>query len=263
MKKYSHTIRKARELDNKIVKFKEEMDVLITSEKFINDFRGYVEDIARFKTVKGRKYLRSTDYAAIGIMDMNDLYQEAYLAFLEAYNNVDFSKEGGEIWSFLKKSTILRFERMIRERKDGIRINEWHMFKDGGVNMNLMTSLFQQMEKAFAHNAQEVSVTKWETDLTGSFLEVHMDEHLDFTRNGKRDLKKNERAVVKALYGIDQPRQTYKELSDYYKVSQSTIRSVKERAIKRLKSEESKQEIAYFLHEYRINTKADTENYRK
>ena len=56
---------------------------------------------------------------------------------------------------------------------------------------------------------------------------------------------------------------TYKELSDYHKVGQSTIRSVKERAIKRLQSEESKVKIADFLHEYRINTKADTEKYRK
>ena len=114
----------------------------------------------------------------------------------------------------------------------------------------------------FSNNAQEVSTTPWETELIGMFLEVHMDEYLDKTRNGNRDLKKNERAVMKALYAIDQPRNTYKELSDYYGIGQSTIRKIKERAIKRLQSEESKKEIANFLHEYRINTQADTEKYR-
>ena len=119
------------------------------------------------------------------------------------------------------------------------------------------------MEVAFTNNAEEVALTRYETDLAGAFLEVHMDDYLDLTRTGKRDLIKRERETLKALYGIDRPSMTYKELSDYQKVSQSTIRSVKERAIKRLQSEESKEKIAYFLHEYRINTKADTGKYRK
>ena len=263
MKRFSHNIRKLRNADNKIIKFKEELDVLITSEEFITKFRGYIEDIALYKTVKGRKFKRSTDYAAIGIMDINDIIQEAYLAFFEAYQNVDFSKEGGEIWTFLKKSTVLNLESQIRAKKDGIRVTDWGQFKSKSLNTNLLTTLFSQLEKVFFRNQEDVALSSWEADLTGSFLEVHMDEHLDLTRNGKRDLRKNERQIVKALYGIDQPRQTYKELSDKYQISQSTIRSVRERAIKRLQSEESKTEIAYFLHEYRIKTKADTEMYRK
>ena len=271
MKRYSFNTRRLRELDNKIVEFKEEMDVLITSEDFIKNFRGYVEDIARFKRINGRKYLRSTEYAAIGIMDINDLYQEAYLSFFEAYNNLDWDKiskihdkeRGAMTWGFLKKSTILRFERMIRERKDGVRINEWQMYKDGGVNMNLITSLFDQLERVFSNNVNEVSVTKWETDLSGAFLEVHMDDYLDLTRAGNRDLKKNERDILKALYGIDQPIKTYSELSEKYKIPQPTIRQIKKRAIKRLQVNESKEKIANFLHEYRISTQADIENYRK
>ena len=247
---------------------------IISSEDFINNFIGYIEDIARFKNVKGRKFLRSTEYAAIGIMDINDIYQEAYLAFLESYakfKELDekgkFDYEDGErgaaIWTYLKKTTTLNFEIQIREKKDGVRVNQYQTFKNGGVNTNLLTSLFSQLEKVFANNEEEVSLTKWETDLVGAFLEVHMDEYLDLTRDGNRDFKKNERAILKALYGIDQPIMTYKELSEYYDISQSTIRSVKERAVKRLRSEESKEKIANFLHEYRINTKADTEKYRK
>ena len=266
MKKYNFKTAERREADNKIVRFKEEMDVLVSSEEFIEKFRGYIEDLARYKTVRGIKYRRSTEYAAIGILDMNDMYQEAYLAFFEAYEsykeNSDNFKTGGEVWSYLKKSTILNFEKSIRGRKDGIKVPE-RIYFESNVNYNIITSLFARMEVAFTNNVEEVSMTRYETDLTGAFLEVHMDEYLDLTRTGKRDLMKNERSIMKSLYGIDEPVKTYRELSDILEISQSTIRSVKERAIKRLQSEKSKEEIAFFLHEYRINTKANTEKYRK
>ena len=265
MKKYSLTTRSRREADNKIVRFKDQMDVLISSEEFIEKFRGYIEDIARYKTVKGHKYARSTEYAAIGIMDQNDLFQEAYLAFLEAYSNIDWDKVNGEgavLWGFLKKSTILNFEKALRGRKDGIRVPEREMF-GGSANTNLVTTLFSQLDKVFFRNQEDTATSKWDTDLTGYFLEVHMDDYLDFTRDGNRDYKKKERAIIKSIYGIDEAKKTYKEISEDLQVSQSTIRSVKERAIKRLQSEESKEKIANFLHEYRIQTNADTEKYRK
>ncbi len=261
MKKYSFKTRELRELDAKqgvydplmLDEDKNEIEYLISSKKFVDEFKGYIDDIARYKNVGGRKFARSTEYAAIGIMDSNDIYQEAYLAFLEAYNSLDTNKSGGEKWNFLKKTTALNFEKQLRSKKDGIRMPE-RVYFDGSNNVNIITGLFSQLEKVFANNVQEVALTKYETDLTGSFLDIHMDDYLDLTREGNRDMMKNERAIIKSLYGLDEPRMTYKEVSEYYKVGQSTVRKVKERAIKRLKSEESKTEIASFLHEYRINT---------
>ena len=262
MKRFSYNIRKLRETDNKIVKFKEEMDVLITSDKFINEFKGYIEDIALYKTVKGRKYRRSTDYAAIGIMTVNDLIQEAYLAFLEAYSKVDFTKDGGEIWSYLKKTTILNLEIQLRGKKDGIRITQYEMFKDGSVNTNVLTGIFGKLEEMFSKNAEEVSLTKWESDLTCSFLDMHFDEYLDLKKNGKRNLKGIERFVMRNFYGLDGPRMSSKEIGSQFGISESTVGVIKKRAINKLKDEESKLRIANFLHEYRIVTKADTEKYR-
>ena len=92
-----------------------------------------------------------------------------------------------------------------------------------GVETSLFTTLFSQLDKVFFRNQEDVALTKWETDLVGTFLEVHMDEHLDFTRAGNRDLKKNERAIIKSLYGIDQPVMTYKELSEYYIYAKHTL----------------------------------------
>ncbi|MGI9548838.1 MAG: sigma factor-like helix-turn-helix DNA-binding protein [Bdellovibrionales bacterium] len=293
MKKYNHKIKKMRETDAKMVsvvrdkqgneKFtqygptdvkvidKVNQEYLLSSEDFIVKFKPYIDDIARFKKVNDRKYLRSTNYALIGCMTANDMYQEAYLAFLEAYDKIDWTmidnvsetEKGAIVWSYLKKSTLLNFERQLRNKKDGIRIPERQLFNSDSINTNVLTQLFSQIDRVFFHNQEEVALTKWETDLIGAFMDVHMDKYLDLTRNGNRDLKKNERAVLKALYGLDEVRMSYKDISDHYKVSQSTIRSVKERAIKRLKTRESIEEIADFLHEYRINTQADTEKYRK
>lgn len=265
MKKYSFKTRELREADNKIARFNEDLDVLITSEAFMEDFRGYVEDFARYKKVNGRKFSRSTDYAAIGIMTINDLYQEAYLAFLEAYSSYKDSKdsfdEGGAVWAYLKKTTILNFEKSLRKNKDGIRTPERVLFS--GVNFNVITSIFGNLEEVFVNNVEEVALSKWETDLVGMFMDVHMDEYLDLTREGNRDFKKQERAILKSLYGLDTVKLSYKEVAETYNVSQSTIRKVKERAIKRLKVEESQEKIADFLHEYRISTQADTEKFRK
>ena len=265
MKRYSFRIRGLREADAKVERFLEDPEALMTSEEF-KEFRGYVEDFARYKRVKGRRFGRSTDYAAIGIMTINDLYQEAYLAFLEAYEEYkkrseDFV-EGGAVWSYLKKTTILNFEKSIRGKKDSIRMPERVYFADGN-NVNVITSIFGNLEEVFRNNVEEVATSKWETDLVGSFMDVHMDDYLDLTREGNRDLRKNERSIVKMIFGLDGPKMSYREIADYYKISQSTIRSVKERAIKRLQEEESKEKIADFLHEYRVGTQADIENYKK
>ena len=266
MKRYSFNIRKLRDNDSKTVKFQDELDVLISSEEFNKNFRGYIEDIARFKRVNGRKYLRSTDYAAIGIMDINDLYQEAYLAFFEAYNKYKESssnfEDGGAIWSYLKKSTILNFEAQIRAKKDGVRITHHGQFVSKSVNTNLVTTLFSQLEKVFFRNQEDVALTKWETELTGAFLDVHVDEFLDKKPNGKRNLMGIERKIVREFYGIDGPRKTSKEIAEELQKGYGTIDVVRKRALDKLRKEESKREIANFLHEYRINTQADTEKYR-
>ena len=124
---------------------------------------------------------------------------------------MDFTKDGGEIWSYLKGSTTLNLEKALRQKKDGVRVPERVLF-NGDANLNVLTTTFGRLEEIFSKNAEEVSLTRYETDLVGAFMDVHMDDYLDLTRNGNRDLKKNERAIIKALYGLDQPRMTYAEL---------------------------------------------------
>ena len=52
-------------------------------------------------------------------------------------------------------------------------------------------------------------------------------------------------------------------MAERYNISDSTARVIKNRALNKLKSEDSKRIIANFLHEYRITTKANTDIFRK
>ena len=262
MKKYNITTRKRREADNEIVRFKEEMDVLISSEEFIEKFRVYIEDIAMYKRSKGLKFRRSTEYAAVGILDQNDLFQEAYLAFFEAYeifkSKPDNFETGAEIWAYLKKSTILNFEAQVRGKKDGIRITHHAQFVANQLaETNMLTKLFSRLEQAFSNNVMEVAVGKYETELIGYFLEVHMDEVLDLKANGGRNYKGIERKLITEFYGIDSIKKSSKELASELGISVSTIDVVRKRALDKLKGLRSKQKIAHFMHEYRISTKAN------
>ena len=267
MKKYNITTRKRREADNKIVRFKDEMDVLISSEEFIETFRAYIEDIAMYKSAKGIKYRRSTEYAAIGILDQNDLFQEAYLAFLEAYDmfksKSDNFETGAEVWSYLKKSTTLNFESQIRGKKDGIRLTHHAQFVSKTHEVNLLTSLFGHLERVFSNNVMDVEVTKYDTDLTGYFLEVHMDNYLDLKKSGGRNYKGIERMIIKDFYGIDCIKRSSKEIAKSLDLSVSTVDVVRKRALDKLKGLKSKVEIANFLHEYRIETKSDIDKFKK
>ena len=269
MKKYSSKIKSMRNADLKLVRFKDDVDALISSEEFITVFKDYIENIALYRRSEGRAFRRSTEYAAIGIMDQNDMIQEAYLAFLEAYNNLDWSKvnnvheneRGALIWGFLKKSTTLNYEKSLRKKKDGVRTPERELFSDT-VNTNMLTKIFDQLEIVFSRNVDEVAITKYETDLVGAFLDVHLDEFLDLTFKGERNKKGIERFVVKSFYGLDCVRMSAKEISEVLKISPSTVGVVRKRAVDSLKNELSKKIISDFLHEYRISTQADIEKYR-
>ena len=160
-------------------------------------------------------------------------------------------------WSYIKKTTMMNLSISIRDKKDGMRVTQWGLFqskKNEGNNMQSITSLFHKLDEMFMKNYEDVVTSKWETDLLGYFLEVHMDEYLDLTFKGERNLKGTERTILRGLFGIDEEIKTYQELAEMLNISQSTLRSVKQRAIEKLKSNESLEKIANFTKEYRITT---------
>ena len=271
MKKYSIRIAGLKKMDDKLIKFKDQDDVLMTSEEFLSKYRVFIDDIALFKEIEGRKRFRSQEYASIGIMDRNDLIQEAYLAFFDTYSTVNWKKINNStnpeasLWSFLKKSTILRLQRGIYEKKDGIRITERaisNAVKEGTIkDMNGITTLFNKLDHIFFRNQEDTALTKYETDLLGYFLDVHLDEFLDLNFKGDRNWNGIERYLVKSFYGMEEVRKSGKELAEEFKISQSTIRSLIQRALNKLRSKESMELISNFCREYFISTNSLAREY--
>ena len=244
-------------------------DSIMDSKTFAEKWEPYIRDIGMTKEANGKKYYRSQEYSSIGIMDRNDLIQEAYLAFINAYSQVDWKQINkseepeAELWSYLKKRTILDTNIAIRNNKDGMRITQWAMYqgKDSedfkNANINTITSLFNKMDVLFFRNQEDTAVTKWETDLLGYFLESKMDDYLDVKADGTRNYKGIEREVVSRFFGIDSPTETLKEIGESYEKDASTMRKVKQRALEKLKNDNLKMELTEFCKEYSINTQAD------
>ena len=270
MKQYSRSVRKTHEdalLTLKRTTKKVMEDSIMDSKTFAEEWEPFIRDIGLTKESNGKKYYRSQEYASIGVMDRNDLIQEAYCCFLEAYDSVNWKSINksdnpeAELWSYLKKRTIFRVQSAIWEKKDGMRLTDYAIKKAkkelNSDNMKVITSLFSQLEVVFFNNQEDTAITKYETDLLGYFLESHMDDFLDLNFKGKRNPKGIERELVMQFYGIDGIRKSYKELSDTYKISASTIGVVIKRAITKLQCDDSKNIIANFCREYSIRTNAN------
>ena len=271
MKKYSIRIAGLKKMDDKLIKFKDQNDVLMTSEEFLTKYRVFIDDIALFKEIEGRKRFRSQEYASIGIMDRNDLIQEAYLAFFKAYNDVDWKKINkstnpeAELWAYLKKKTIYDINIAIRSKKDGVKLTQWALFQGKeakeGKNVQFITTLFNKLDHIFFRNQEDTALTKYETDLLGYFLDVHLDEFLDLNFKGERNWNGVERYLLKSFYGLEEVRKSQKELAEELNLSNSTIRVIIKRAITKLRSKESMDLIANFCHEYFISTNSLAREY--
>ena len=271
MKKYSIRIAGLKKMDDQLIKFKDQDDVLMTSEEFLTKYRVFIDDIALFKEIEGRKRFRSQEYASIGIMDRNDLIQEAYLAFFKAYNDVDWKKINkstnpeAELWAYLKKKTIYDINIAIRSKKDGVKLTQWALFQGKeakeGKNVQFITTLFNKLDHIFFRNQEDTALTKYETDLLGYFLDVHLDEFLDLNFKGERNWNGVERYLLKSFYGLEEVRKSQKELAEELNLSNSTIRVIIKRAITKLRSKESMDLIANFCHEYFISTNSLAREY--
>ena len=241
---------------------------ILSSKEFRDYWQYHVEQIALFKEdskTKKRTY-RNMEYASIGIMDKNDVIQEAYLCFMHAWYNVDWKKinevsddqdREKMLWGFLKNSTVLRLSRHLRENKDGMKITDHSIFeKQKGTKIKGITSLFSRLDKVLFDHEASMSLTKYENDLIGDILEEVMDDVLDKKPDGTPKKGGIEKFVLMNFLGID-GHMTYKEMANYFGVSEKSLRNVKNRALTKLRSDESKRRIATFIQQYKIDTNAD------
>lgn len=247
---------------------------LISSEEFLNKYKTFIDEIAAFKidlnkkvdvvqkdgSVKKtyKKNSRSMEYASVGVMDRHDVQQEAYLAFLESYNNVKWdrikaaSNPDAMLWAYLKQSTVKNLNIAIRQQKDGIRLPEWYI-KEHNVYEGI-TSLFATLDKRLGSVEDQANISPVEAELVRNFMNDVMGKYLDVKANGDRNDKGIERELIKHYFKIYDWSMTTKELADFYDVNINTLEKNRSRALKKLKSEDCMREIKDFLNAYKIKT---------
>lgn len=216
-------------------------------------------DIARKKNMED---------ASVGVLDRNDVIQIASLCFLEAWtrvnwtriNNTPVDERRAALWGFLKTSTELKFGTRVREFKDGIRVPDRKMFeradmkKYEGVLFDAVTALFPQLklEMEAAHVREDE--TSWNNYRTVGILQSHFRK---FIKNDKYIF------VLERSMGIDGDKLSDKDIADRLDTSHDAVRSIKKRAMKKLKSEESMRELAFVLDGALIETGADIMKFLK
>ena len=169
------------------------------------------------------------DYSKIGILNAEDLLQEAYLIFLQAWEKIDWGKIEGSnepenvLWAFLSKRIKDRLKRQVNVYVSGIRIpesqrriqEEWF-----GIE-SLFPVFFGRFEQP---NTGEV--TSWAIEKLAYALDQVMDEHLSF----------EEAQLLKKFYGVDYEKSTLRELAEDFNKNESALQNMKHRALKKLRN---------------------------
>ena len=261
MKNFRYDLYKMGVADTKVAPHDGVDEKLISSKEYCDTYEVYIRDIAEFKTTrdnKGRKSknFRATSYSAVGVMDKNDLIQEARFAFLHSYKLAMEKKaegkfeNGAALWAYIKGSTMLNLDANLRALKDGIKVPEWEYRsasktgkESNGMIANHLTQLFSKMDVIFSERVFQEEVPRYEIELLGHFLDDVIYHEIP---------KQMGRDVLRSLFGLDEEMSTYSELSDYYEKGQSTIRTVKQRALDKLKQPKVKEAILDFLNAYNV-----------
>ncbi len=234
-------------------------ELVMSSDTFIREWKKHIDTLAKFKKFNDEKIqLRPLGYNSIGVLDLNDVYQETYMAFIEAFSawdNIDDPYKSGDItdeakakrkWTYIKKTTLLNMERSLRGSRFVVRIPE-HV---GAVDNP--TTLFGRIDKVFGEKADEDANAGWWNDFLGSKLEDIIGDTLD---------KPFHQQLIKAFFGIDEAQMSYKELSETFRMPESTVRKVKQRVLAKLQTPEVMMEIAEFMREYKIETDSAATEY--
>ena len=286
MKQYSRSTKAQNTLDNQtevsdipMVELLKKLGVedpqpIMSSKEFSEYWFKHVRQMATFKKYdKSTRKFRDTSYASIGVMDANDILQEASYAFMKAWSNIDWKKinkanpedRDKVLWGYLKGTTMLNMNIQIRNNKDGMRITQHGLFaskesQDKNKNVKAITSLFFNVDQVFKNAEDDMGASKYETDLIGGLLEELMDEVLDKKSSGEPKDGGIEKFVLMNVMGID-GHMTYDELSNHFGVSKQSLMSVKKRALKKLREPKVMLRISEFMNEYGIETNSDARNF--
>ena len=188
------------------------------------------------------------EYASAGTLDLNDLIAMGNYHLINAVNNINWHDEikmrTGEkvrlsdipqaeipavIWAYVKKSVVLKVGNEINYAKDGVRTNRVNgMPMVGAPEQDFVTELFPDFFDEQFLLYHDNTDTMWDIIQLGIGLDEAMDKVLSF----------DESKIIKMVYGIDQEKRSYEEISKKFYKLPSAIRKIKQRAVDKLKLNE-------------------------
>ena len=222
---------------------------------------------------------KNVQEASIGILNRNDLIQMTSICFLEAWmklfepldshhkktvnwdvinNNFEPQKA---LWGHLKKTVEIRLGDRIREFKDGVKVPHYELWYEsqkkngvGGAMFDAMTGLFPQLKLELELSYKVEEETSWNNYRLVEKLQAHFRE---FIKNDKYIF------VLERSMGIDGDKMSSKEISEKLGTSTNNVDKIRSRAIKKLKSDESKRKLAFVLDGALIETGANIAEFLK
>ena len=202
------------------------------------------------------------DYARIGIMDLNDIIQEANMALVVAWNNIKWDiinkvpkKEREDaIHGFLFKSMTLQVKRRVQSQSDGMRLPDSGRVRNesgdrSSKGKDILTTLFPNWFKDF-----ESVIDHW-----GEDIDDYASEQLGFFIEELlyRDFKYSDADVLLQFYGIGHDRLSYKEIANNQGKSITSIKVKKHRVLESLKSDHYKNLISKYIVEEEFKTSSN------
>ena len=210
----------------------------------------------------------SKEYASIGVMNINDLIQESYLALIKSWRNIkwDYIKEIEDkidrkkaITNYLKKSIsgIVRDE--IKKNLDGSKKPIKGIWDNKTKTrrtdmMGFMAVLFPNWFDTNVLTLIEDEVYDYDYEQLGEFIEDWLKKHIP---------KYYEMMLM--LYGIDDVYSKPKSISEIatkFRMTTEAVKKQKQRLLKRLKSNElALNELAFYVATHSIKSSSKVHDY--
>lgn len=198
-------------------------------------------------------------YSRVGVLDLNDLVQEGYVAFYRAWEKLNWklienspvNEQPGIIINYLKLNIKNAIKRAIARDRDTIRIPEaYYTLKphgdayEGKYDTNYQTDIFltRTFSSFFNQDYLDVidEISDYENDRLNTVLNHVMAEVLT----------PFEADIVRMYYGIDEPndhRVPISKIAEWFKKSVIWIKKSKAKAMQKLRNEDVSKKIQTFL----------------
>ena len=235
-------------------------------------FKQHIADMKMFKDENELRHAYSSwvktisskfdrSYSRVGVLNLQDLLQEGYIAFYNAWNDLNWEIIGAAaveerpalITSYLKRRIHDRIKRAIMRDRDTIRIPEgYYVEKPYGINSEhakyneirntdiFLTRTFASFFEAGDYLDVADDGGDYIADILNDFLNDVMDTYLS----------KIEKVVIKMFYGIDEAYDkaaSQTRISEYCYKSISNIQNIKYRGLEKLKNKDVKEIIENFI----------------